>query len=89
MKYDTLPLIVQDKKHWNDKEVVKFLKEDIPNKLLDDEGNIKYDGLIVCISCHGLKNAIITSNEKQVDKTLIHRLVSMDNPQIREIPRLF
>lgn len=34
-----------------------------------------------------IKTKIIISNDK--DKTLIQRLASMDNPQIREIPRLF
>ena len=65
-----------------------LLKNDIATAImLDDNGNIKYDGLIVCISSHGIKNKIITSNEKLMDKTFIHRLVSIDNPKIREIPR--
>ena len=82
-------LRVQNKTHWNDEELIRVLRNDIANAMLDGDRNTKYDGLIACISCHGIKNKIITSNEKLVDKTLIHRLVLMDNPEIREIPRLF
>lgn len=68
MNYITLPFKVPDKIHWDHKQVIKFLKEDISNKLLDNEGNVKYDGL---------KIKMITSDNVQIDKTHIDRLVSI------------
>lgn len=56
MNYQTLSLEIKNKTHWNDNEVIKFLKNDIPIELVYDEGELKYDGLIVCISwSQGLK----------------------------------
>lgn len=49
----------------------------------------RYDGLIVCVSCHGLKNTIITSDFKEIEKDALHRLVSLAYPQIRDIIRVF
>ena len=48
-----------------------------------------YDGLVVLISCHGIKDYIVTSDYKRIDKNAIHRIFSADYPQNRTIPRLF
>eukprot|EP01083_Nonionella_stella_P310850 1106205_1 len=66
-----------------------LLENDIPRELFDDDNELKYDGLIVCISGHGKENHIITSDFKLIDKVAIHRTISGNNPKAREIPRIF
>eukprot|EP01083_Nonionella_stella_P069754 186152_1 len=78
-----------DKLHWTEDEVARFLITDIGNELFDDHGELKYDGLVVCISAHGLKDNIITSDYRTIEKTVIHRIISMKYPKSREIPRIF
>ena len=78
-----------DQTFWTQKQIVSFLKKDVVNELLDDSGNLKYDGLMVFISCHGVKNHIVTSDYKLIDKVLLHRLVSKQNAKVRDIPRIF
>jgi len=57
--------------------------------MFDEDGTIKFDGLIVCVSCHGVKDSIITSDIKTIAKTVIHRTLSLKYPKLREIPRIF
>ena len=66
------------------------MENDVVNALcVGDGATLNYDGLIVCISGHGIKEHIITSNYKAIEKTVIHRLISTNHPEIREIPRIF
>eukprot|EP01084_Bolivina_argentea_P035737 66223_1 len=75
--------------HWKEKDVMQFLKTDVVQELFDEmTEKVKYDSLIVCLSCHGLQNSIITSDYKQIEKTVIHRVIS-HHPKLRDIPRLF
>ena len=48
----------------------------------------KYDGLMVIISCHGIKGYIVSSNYKKISKEAIHRIFSGKKPMSREIPRI-
>eukprot|EP01084_Bolivina_argentea_P247976 414820_1 len=76
-------------KSWTADDIITFLKEDVGNTLLDDEEQLQYDSLIVCVSCHGQENVIISSDSKTIEKNVIHRIISAENPVVRNIPRLF
>ena len=41
------------------------------------------------ISCHGLKNRIITSDYEKIEKLAIHRIFSINHKLNRTIPRIF
>ena len=90
LNYTIIPKGDKIKLNWKENEIVELLKS-VGDELLeiDDKNKLKYDGLIVCISCHGIRNHIITSDIKALDKTVIHRIISLHNPKIREIPRVF
>eukprot|EP01083_Nonionella_stella_P080975 222778_1 len=75
--------------HWKEAELVSFLRHDIGKELFDDQGELRYDGLIVVISCHGIQDHIITSDYKTIEKLALHRLISVKYPKARDIPRLF
>eukprot|EP01084_Bolivina_argentea_P050137 92187_1 len=74
---------------WTEQEIIKYFKTEIGNELFNQDKELKYDGLIVCVSCHGIENSIITSDYKLIEKTVIHRIVSIEYPETRQIPRLF
>ena len=74
---------------WTEKEIVSFLENEIGEMLFTANGTLNFDGLIVCISCHGIKDKIVTSDLKTMDKTAIHRLISNKYPKLRQIPRIF
>ena len=63
--------------------------------LLQDKANIlddnivDYDGLIVFISCHGIKDYIISSDYGKINKNAIHRVFSIGHPKSRDNPRIF
>eukprot|EP01084_Bolivina_argentea_P279275 477434_1 len=61
LNYKVLPTKEESQLNWKEDEIITFLKEDINNELYDKNNNneLKYDGLIVCISSHGLQNNII------------------------------
>ena len=74
------------KQKWTLKEIMKLLNK-YAQRL---ENNIsKYDGLIVLISCHGIRDHIVTSDYQKIHRTEIHRLFSLKRPKCRQIPRLF
>eukprot|EP01084_Bolivina_argentea_P164256 285596_1 len=81
-----------DKMEWNASEIKQFLEKDVVNELINDR--TQYDGLIVSVSSHGLRDNIITSEYEKFDKIAIHRLISQwrkdqKHKQIRDIPRVF
>eukprot|EP01084_Bolivina_argentea_P105609 189123_1 len=47
-----------------------------------------YDSILVIISGHGMQGYIITSDIKLVSKTAIHRMLSTNFPELRNIPRI-
>ena len=57
-------MTIDDKLSWKEQEVMAFLKEKVGAEFFDDEGVAKYDGLIVSMSCHGVRNHIVTSDYK-------------------------
>ena len=74
------------KQRWTLKELSELFDE----KAQELERNIdKYDGLCVIISCHGIKDFIVTSDYKKCSKLDVHRNFSSDKPSVRKIPRLF
>ena len=75
--------------HWTEKEVMTFLQRDIGQVMFDNDGESNFDGLIVCVSCHGMKDKIVTSDMKTIERTVIHRTLSLKYPQLRDIPRIF
>ena len=77
------------KVHWTEKEIVYFLEHEIGELMFTANGTLNFDGLIICISCHGIRNKIVTSDFKTIDETAIHRMVSLKFPKLRDIPRMF
>ena len=77
------------KVHWTEKEIVYFLQQEIGEMMFTANGAMNFDGLIVCISCHGIRDRIVTSDYRTIDETAIHRMVSVKYPKLREIPRIF
>eukprot|EP01084_Bolivina_argentea_P000076 144_1 len=82
----------KNKREWNSKEIKQFLEKDVVEELINDDKG--YDGLIVTVSSHGLRDNIITSQYEMVDKTAMHRLVSQyrndgKHRMIRDMPRIF
>ena len=67
LKYNILPK--KKKSYWEQDELTEFLKNEVGKKLFDTDSNeLCYDGLIVCISGHGMPNHIMTSDYKQYKK---------------------
>ena len=74
---------------WTKEKIFKFLREDVAEACLDKKGIPKFDGIIVGISGHGMRDGIISSKNEKINRTDIHRCISDNYPQIREIPRIF
>eukprot|EP01083_Nonionella_stella_P064938 169739_1 len=89
MNYKIIPSYEDTKLHWKAEELVSFLQNDVGRELFDENEELKYDGLIVVVSSHGIKDNIITSDYKTIEKVALHRLVSIKYPISRDIPRLF
>ena len=95
-EYDINEYIQQ---YWTKQQIMNLLTkqaEDLKTNVIIYDSNGKliknvdgYDGLIVIISCHGIKDYIISSDYCKIDKSAIHRLFSVDHPMCRGIPRLF
>ena len=77
------------KKHWTEKEIMYFMQTEIAEMLIAPDGSLKFDGLIVCVSCHGIEDKIVTSDMKTIEKKAIHRILSLNYPKLRDIPRIF
>eukprot|EP01084_Bolivina_argentea_P231478 390363_1 len=61
---------------WTEEEIINYFENEIENELFNDEKELKYDALIVCVSCHGIENKIITSDYKTIEKAVLHRIIS-------------
>eukprot|EP01084_Bolivina_argentea_P306199 529071_1 len=77
------------KTNWNATEIIQYLQNDVCNELFDENDQIKYDGLIVCISSHGKEHSIVSSDLTLINKDVIHRIISLTKPRLRNIPRIF
>ena len=82
-------LTIHRKFKWTEDEVIDFMKNKVGPAFFDESGNPKYDGLIVSFSGHGVRNHIVTSDGKLIDRTSLHRIISNKYPKIREFPRIF
>ena len=82
-------LTVEGKLSWTKDEVMRFLENDVCTAMFDDNGNVLFDGLIVSISSHGMRDCILSSDYKKIKRTHIHRCISENYPELREIPRIF
>ena len=74
---------------WTKENIFKFLRDDVAEACFDQNNTAKYDGIIVGISGHGLRDCIISSKYEKIHRTDIHRCISDNYPQLREIPRIF
>ena len=89
-KYLNFTVIPVDRKyHWTEKELSDLLMIDVEKALFNGTDTIQYDALIVCVSCHGLKNSMISSDLKKIEKAVLHRQVSHHRSKVRELPRIF
>lgn len=82
-------LTIENKMSWTEAEIMNFLSNRIGSEFFGDFGVPKHDGLIVAFSGHGIKDHIVTSDLKRMDRTAIHRYVSNAFPKIRDFPRVF
>merc|ERR1712062_717152 len=76
--------------NWTKADLLTYL-ENLAMKLqsnLLNEKTLSYDGLIVFFSCHGLKDAIYTSDYQTMTRESIHRIFSSFAIN-RTIPRIF
>ena len=79
------------KTRWTEIEVIEFLRDTVGPEICkcDQYGQLIYDALIVCVTCHGLPNMCVTSDYRTIEKTVIHRIISIKYPKTRTIPRIF
>ena len=77
------------KTKWTKNEILSFLRDDVGNTFFSPQGKAKYDGLLVCVSGHGIRGHVVTSNLEHVDKTRISRCIYDRFPKFIDIPRIF
>eukprot|EP01084_Bolivina_argentea_P191944 329608_1 len=65
LNYKVIPKTL--KMNWKELELITYLKTQIAKELFDQDNELKYDGLIVCISCHGMEKNIITSDYRTIE----------------------
>ena len=82
-------MAIDDKLRWTESEIMDFMKNKVGEEFFDETGTPKYDGLIVSFSGHGVRNHIVSSDGKVIDRTSIHRCISNQFPKIRQFPRIF
>eukprot|EP01083_Nonionella_stella_P145885 458123_1 len=87
LNYNIVSKQMQSKCAWTLKELRTFLEENA-EELHSNVGTI-YDGLVVILSAHGIKDYVVTSDYKKIAKTEIHRIFTVNKPQNRTIPRVF
>ena len=93
LNYKVIPMwneVTQTPFHWSSRRLIEFLRNGIGDALFNGFDNIQYDGLIVCISCHGVKDMILTSDMGKIEKVVLHRIVSnYYRREVLHIPRIF
>ncbi len=89
LNYKVIPPKKLQTTHWTETKLINLLKTEIGNELFDENNELQYDGFILCISAHGITNKIITSDYRTIEKSAIHRIISLEYPKIRSIPRIF
>eukprot|EP01084_Bolivina_argentea_P067119 122318_1 len=85
LNYKMIPNITdQFQITWTEQEIINYFRNEIGKELFDDDKQLKYDGLFVILSCHGVENKIITSDYKTIEKNVLHRIISIEYPETRE-----
>eukprot|EP01084_Bolivina_argentea_P059454 108584_1 len=69
---------------WTQKELMQFLFEKAKQFNESD-----HDGLVAILTGHGIKDYIITSDGKAIQKIVIHRIFSHFHSKKRDCPRVF
>ena len=78
-----------NKLSWTKREIKEFMIQDVGGSFFKKSGKPKYDCLLVFVTGHGERHAVVTSDGQVVDREKIHRYISLAHDQIREIPRIF
>ena len=79
----------QRKLYWKKEEILSYLRDDVGNAFFTPKGRARYDGLVVCVTGHGVRDHVVTSQLEYVEKRVIHRCLCDQHPQFVDIPRIF
>eukprot|EP01084_Bolivina_argentea_P316132 547910_1 len=89
-KYNIYPK--DEKYNWTQIQIIEFCENRAKyfsdNRKTDINTN-GYDSLLLIHSGHGYKNSIISSDMQLITKVAIHRIFSVNYPEVRNIPRLY
>ena len=78
------------KRYWTKTDIRSFLVDEVGDNLFyKKSGNPKHDCLVVCVTGHGQSHSVVPSDGELMNRTDIHRCISLKYPRIREIPRIF
>ena len=77
-----------DKIYWTKEEILSYLRNDVGAAFFTKKGGKKYDGLLVCVSGHGVLGHVVTSKLEYVEKTAISRCICENYHQFVDIPRI-
>ena len=77
------------KTHWTKEEILSYLRDDVGAAFFTNSGRPKYDGLLVCVSGHGVRGHVVTSELERVDKTEMYRCICEKYPKFVDTPRVF
>ena len=75
--------------HWTQEEILTYLRDDVGAIFFSPKGKAIYDGLLVCVSGHGVRDHVVTSQLEYVEKSTMYRCICDKFPQFIEIPRIF
>ena len=77
------------KTEWTKQEIFNYLQEDVGTAFFTAKRRARYDGLLVCISGHGVQDHVVTSDLMYIEKTAICRCICEKYPEFIDIPRIF
>ena len=77
------------KTHWTQDGILSYLKNDVGAAFFIKKRRKKYDGLLVCVSGHGVRGHVVTSKREYVDKAMTYRSICENYPQFVDVPRVF
>ena len=77
------------KVQWTKEEILSYLRNDVGAAFFSSKGKARYDGLLVCVSGHGVLDHVVTSELEYVDKTTMYRCICDKYPKFIDIPRIF
>ena len=77
------------KLYWTKEEILSYLRDDVGNAFFTPKGRARYDGLVVCVTGHGVRDHVVTSQLEHVEKMAIHGCICDKYPRFVDIPRIF